>query len=87
MYKVWHVDKYKITFTRKLFIRHWTNEILGALLWFRGTYFPEQKSIYSQINAGQNKCNLVSLKSTNDVNCTLSNWLMFNFNMSELITV
>ena len=26
MYKVWHVDKYKITF--KLFINYWTNEIL-----------------------------------------------------------
>ena len=26
MYKVWHVDKYKITF--KLVISHWTNEIL-----------------------------------------------------------
>jgi len=26
MYKVWHVDKYKITF--KLVINHWTNEIL-----------------------------------------------------------
>jgi len=26
MYTVWHVDKYKITF--KLFINHWTNEIL-----------------------------------------------------------
>jgi len=26
MYKVWHVDKYKITF--KLVIKHWTNEIL-----------------------------------------------------------
>ena len=26
MYTVWHVDKYKITF--KLFISHWTNEIL-----------------------------------------------------------
>ena len=26
MYRVWHVDKYKITF--KLVINHWTNEIL-----------------------------------------------------------
>jgi hypothetical protein len=26
MYTVWHVDKYKITF--KLFINHWTNEML-----------------------------------------------------------
>jgi len=26
MYTVWNVDKYKITF--KLFINHWTNEIL-----------------------------------------------------------
>jgi len=26
MYMVWHVDKYKITF--KLFINHWTDEIL-----------------------------------------------------------
>jgi len=26
MYRVWHVDKYKITF--KLIIIHWTNEIL-----------------------------------------------------------
>jgi len=26
MYKVWHVDKYKITF--KLVINHWINEIL-----------------------------------------------------------
>ena len=26
MYKVWYVDKYKITF--KLVINHWTNEIL-----------------------------------------------------------
>ena len=26
MYTVWHVDKYKITF--KLFINHWTKEIL-----------------------------------------------------------
>ena len=26
MYTVWHVDKYKITFT--LVINHWTNEIL-----------------------------------------------------------
>jgi len=28
MYKVWHVDKYKVTF--KLVINHWTNEILWA---------------------------------------------------------
>jgi hypothetical protein len=26
MYRVWHVDKYKITF--KLVINHWTNAIL-----------------------------------------------------------
>jgi len=26
MYKVWHVDKYKITF--KLVINHWANEIV-----------------------------------------------------------
>ena len=32
---------------------------VGALLWFRGTYKCEQKLIYSQINAGQNKFNLV----------------------------
>jgi len=28
MYKVWHVDKYKITF--KLVINHWTDKILVA---------------------------------------------------------
>ena len=48
-----------------------TKKYVGALLWFRGTYFAEQKLIYSQINAGQSKCNLVLVKSTNNVNCTL----------------
>jgi len=30
MYTVWHVDKYKIT--SKLFINHWTNEILQQIV-------------------------------------------------------
>jgi len=30
MYRVWHVEKYKITF--KLAITHWTNEILYHII-------------------------------------------------------
>jgi len=38
MYRVWHVDKYKITF--KLVITHWTNEILQHILVFSGLSRP-----------------------------------------------
>jgi len=37
MYRLWHVDKYKITF--KLVINHWTNEIFATQMLFRHSGF------------------------------------------------
>jgi len=36
MYKVWHVDKHKITF--KLLINHWTKEILQLIVVYSGQH-------------------------------------------------
>jgi len=45
MYTVWHVDKYKITF--KLFISHWTNEILLHILVSSGQHLALSFSTHS----------------------------------------
>ena len=47
MYTVWHVDKYKITF--KLFINHWTNEILYHIVVSSGQHLGLSFSTHSRI--------------------------------------